>query len=906
MSSGCGDVLSLADLQTAKKHQIFEAEVITGKQGGDVSGAYIATATNQVTGQVQTTLPETLRQVGFKPASFTFVTGGTLQPGDNDLAVHNPTPAGDGNYYSWGGSLPKVVAAGSTPATSGGLGANAWIPRTDAILRQELLAGGIADRNGGLYLKDFISVTEYGVKFDNVTDNTAALNAAFQSGRKIWIPDPGEGNVAMVNGTVYYDSGTVVMGPGKYRPVIKASASMPGELDLLAPINETFSTFSYCRNILMFDLCVDANGFNRTKTPGFVGEWGRGIRIGAIYDSLFVRVQAIGGPQHGIDIACWKDNYIGIGHAGVAVGRPFNIVLSECDSTDWVYDDGLTTHACYNILIEKHTSRITDAAKAAHTYTPTQKGIEIDDGSVGIVITEPRMYGNGTQTMAFSVATHANEPAAYDIQWDNPWAEGCQIAFGAWADTSTDVPFDSAGWRCRNVRVKNLVFVKPTYDDEGAIFFSRFLDFQGFVDSGADGVEVRISADDGTYSSPVSQVNLFNAKRIDINNVKVIGVPGVPSGTYTQSRDNGWVRVGIGCADVRIDGFHVDNVGYLNRVINDNFSSSLTSAKRIKCDAIPSDGQTKVGIISSATNVEYQDVLVPVGMGPYRIGRLATSYPAGNYRLNQTGDSDIIIGGLEIRSEALASGAQAKPGILFNRQFTSASDPTGTLGKGSIAFRTTAAVEGRFSISAFHEDTGEYRPILAVRSTDAAKSLIPILDGVVSLGEANSNRFSQVVAVTGTISTSDEREKTKPISPDVLSEFMGSHKEAILDAWTDVQIIAYQWLEAIAVKGEDIARWHFGVIAQQVRDAFIAHGLDGTRFGLLCYDEWGDEYQDVTETVEQEDGSFVEVPTGERVQTQVAGNRWGIRPDQCLFLEAAWQRRNYQRLLARIEALEAK
>lgn len=53
MSSGCGDVLSLADLQTAKKHQIFEAEVITGKSGGVTGGADIDYATNPVTGQVQ-------------------------------------------------------------------------------------------------------------------------------------------------------------------------------------------------------------------------------------------------------------------------------------------------------------------------------------------------------------------------------------------------------------------------------------------------------------------------------------------------------------------------------------------------------------------------------------------------------------------------------------------------------------------------------------------------------------------------------------------------------------------------------------------------------------------------------------------------------------------------------------
>ncbi|EBD2094025.1 endorhamnosidase, partial [Salmonella enterica subsp. enterica serovar Dublin] len=82
MSSGCGDVLSLNDLQIAKKHQIFEAEVITGKQGGVAGGADIDYATNQVTGQTQKTLPAVLRDAGFSPASFNFTTGGTL--GVND------------------------------------------------------------------------------------------------------------------------------------------------------------------------------------------------------------------------------------------------------------------------------------------------------------------------------------------------------------------------------------------------------------------------------------------------------------------------------------------------------------------------------------------------------------------------------------------------------------------------------------------------------------------------------------------------------------------------------------------------------------------------------------------------------------------------------------------------------
>ncbi|MBW9419989.1 hypothetical protein FHC65_22325, partial [Enterobacter roggenkampii] len=83
--------------------------------------------------------------------------------------------------------------------------------------------------------------------------------------------------------------------------------------------------------------------------------------------------------------------------------------------------------------------------------------------------------------------------------------------------------------------------------------------------------------------------------------------------------------------------------------------------------------------------------------------------------------------------------------------------------------------------------------------------------------------------------------------------------------------------------------------------------MDGTRFGLLCYDEWGDEYEKVLGIRDNLDtGEQEEFDTGEVRLVKAAGNRWGIRPDQCLFLEAAYQRRNQERLLKRIEALEHK
>lgn len=132
MSSGCGDVLSLADLQTAKKHQIFEAEAITGKSGGVAGGADIDYATNPVTGQTQKTLPAVLRDAGFSPVSWDFSTGGTLAVNDRDKVVYDQVSQ---TWYSYTGALPVTVPAGFNP-----VGNADWKPKTDPFIRDELAA----------------------------------------------------------------------------------------------------------------------------------------------------------------------------------------------------------------------------------------------------------------------------------------------------------------------------------------------------------------------------------------------------------------------------------------------------------------------------------------------------------------------------------------------------------------------------------------------------------------------------------------------------------------------------------------------------------------------------------------------------------------------------------------------
>jgi hypothetical protein len=124
----------------------------------------------------------------------------------------------------------------------------------------------------------------------------------------------------------------------------------------------------------------------------------------------------------------------------------------------------------------------------------------------------------------------------------------------------------------------------------------------------------------------------------------------------------------------------------------------------------------------------------------------------------------------------------------------------------------------------------------------------PSTDNVTALG-GPANRWSVVYAATGAINTSDERQKQqiKPID------------SAALRAWAKVEYCQYKFNDAVEKKGAD-ARWHFGLVAQRVKEAFESEGLNAFEYGVLCYDNADGE------------------------------DRYGIRYEEALVLECAYLR----------------
>jgi hypothetical protein len=140
-------------------------------------------------------------------------------------------------------------------------------------------------------------------------------------------------------------------------------------------------------------------------------------------------------------------------------------------------------------------------------------------------------------------------------------------------------------------------------------------------------------------------------------------------------------------------------------------------------------------------------------------------------------------------------------------------------------------------------------------------------DNTTDLGQS-SYRFDDIYATNNVIQTSDRNEKQ-----DI---------EELSEAETRVAVAAkalmrkYRWKSAVSEKGDD-ARIHFGIIAQDLKSAFEAEGLDAGRYAMFIHSAWWEKErvipavegkEAVYETQTDEEGNETQVLVSEAVEAQ--------------------------------------
>ena len=110
------------------------------------------------------------------------------------------------------------------------------------------------------------------------------------------------------------------------------------------------------------------------------------------------------------------------------------------------------------------------------------------------------------------------------------------------------------------------------------------------------------------------------------------------------------------------------------------------------------------------------------------------------------------------------------------------------------------------------------------------KSTQANLDNQMDLG-SSSSRWDDVFS-TGGISTSDRNEKQD------IEELTDAEKRVAVACKGLIR--KFRWKSSVEDKGDD-ARIHVGIISQDLRDAFIAEGLDPARYSMWCSDTWTDK-----------------------------------------------------------------
>lgn len=114
--------------------------------------------------------------------------------------------------------------------------------------------------------------------------------------------------------------------------------------------------------------------------------------------------------------------------------------------------------------------------------------------------------------------------------------------------------------------------------------------------------------------------------------------------------------------------------------------------------------------------------------------------------------------------------------------------------------------------------------------------------------------------------------------------------EEVLEAVDNIKLKQFKFKESIKEKGEEDARIHVGIIAQEAKEAFKKKSLEPTKYSFYCYDKWNSYKEDINE----------------KIIVHPGGEEYSIVYFEYLVLKCAAQDKKIKDMEARIKALEEK
>lgn len=327
----------------------------------------------------------------------------------------------------------------------------------------------------------YTNVVDKGVDNTGMTDVASAINALIANGGKFYFPE----GTYLLGSQMVVHSNTIIMGAG-HDTVFRAIPTMDAVYNTICNYNASDINARLCVNedngkspivaeiitgydhdIVLKNFTVDGNWQNRDlvnwnktyseKGTNLTREPGTNLEIQAAHDVIIDNVRAINGIQHNINIRAAANSY-GKGVLYESLYPCYRIAIKNCIAENERYDDCITTHDSYDILIDNCVASVPNNANGVYD-SAISNGFEIDDGSRFVCVRNCKTY---YAVCGFQAKGHDNTPPAHDVTFENCIAYYTQYGFSLACGPETEYTGqETVEGRCRNINILHCAVIKP-------------------------------------------------------------------------------------------------------------------------------------------------------------------------------------------------------------------------------------------------------------------------------------------------------------------------------------------------------------------------------------------------------------------------------------------------------------